>query len=182
MSTVAVDFDGVIHAYSRGWGDGTIYDEPVPGALKALRTLLEEHAVFVFTSRDPQQVADWLRERGVEARTLYDLRMVEGLSYSYGTFWDRRDVILVTDRKLPAIAYIDDRAVRFRNWAQALQELAHVEGAATPAVEAPAELDRITIDRLFPDDGVKPDNKYDLIREVIATLGADGYTLSRPRV
>lgn len=29
-------------------------------------------------------------------------------------------LVLVTDRKLPAIAYIDDRAVRFTNWPDAL--------------------------------------------------------------
>lgn len=42
--TVAVDFDGVIHAYSKGWYDGTIYDPPVPGALEALRNLMERYA------------------------------------------------------------------------------------------------------------------------------------------
>lgn len=32
-------------------------------------------------------------------------------------------VLLVTNRKLPAIAYIDDRAVRFTDWDQALREV-----------------------------------------------------------
>ena len=29
MKTIAVDFDGVIHKYSKGWQGGEIYDEPV---------------------------------------------------------------------------------------------------------------------------------------------------------
>ena len=34
--TIAVDFDGFIHKYSKGWHDGSIYDEPVEGAAEAL--------------------------------------------------------------------------------------------------------------------------------------------------
>jgi hypothetical protein len=51
MSTIAVDFDGVIHAYGKGWQGGEIYDKPVPGAIVSLRALLEEHAVMIFTTR-----------------------------------------------------------------------------------------------------------------------------------
>ncbi|ONK09562.1 hypothetical protein STBA_02620 [Streptomyces sp. MP131-18] len=106
---VAVEVDGVIHAYSRGWADGTIYDPPVPGALDGLRRLMEHRAVFVFTSRDVGQVTEWLTGRGFTCRTGYD-----------GTFWNERGTLLVTNRKLPAVAYVDDRAVRFTTWPDTL--------------------------------------------------------------
>lgn len=114
MKTVAIDFDGVIHAYSRGWQDGSIYDEPVPGALDAIRALQARCAVFVHTSRYPGQVAEWLRCHGIDA--VSDAAFV-------GEFWDRQDEVLVTRRKLPAAAYIDDRAIRFVDWAQALSDV-----------------------------------------------------------
>jgi hypothetical protein len=31
-------------------------------------------------------------------------------------FWNEKGVVGITSRKLAAIAYIDDRAVRFTNW------------------------------------------------------------------
>lgn len=39
--TLAVDFDGAVHRYSRGRHDGTIYDPPIPGALNGLRQLMD---------------------------------------------------------------------------------------------------------------------------------------------
>ena len=112
MSTIAVDFDGVIHGYSKGWADGSIYDPPVDGALDALRTLMADHPVFIFTTRDVGQVARWLIERGFSTRTGHE-----------GAFWNDLGVLLVTNRKLAAVAYIDDRAVRFESWPQALRDV-----------------------------------------------------------
>lgn len=118
--TVAVDFDGVIHAYRRGWADGSIYDEPVPGAFEALEALMSRAAVFVHTTREPATVVAWLARRGVHAVTEAQVGRVE--------FWNDRTRLLVTDRKLPALAYVDDRAVRFVDWDQALAEVWSVAG------------------------------------------------------
>jgi hypothetical protein len=118
VQTVAVDFDGVIHAYSKGWQDGSIYDGPVPGAFDALRELMKRYAVFVFTTRDAASVADWISDHTGIRTTNMDPP----------EFWNEQGEILVTNRKYPAVAYIDDRAVRFVNWPQTLAFLDGVAG------------------------------------------------------
>jgi len=116
---VAVDFDGVIHAYSRGWQDGSIYDDPVPGAFDALHSLLESYSVIVFTSRNTTDTAKWLYVKGEFECTIDPGPSVE--------FWNGRGILFVTNRKLPAVAYIDDRGIRFESWDQTLVDLKRYE-------------------------------------------------------
>lgn len=93
IKTICVDFDGVIHKYSGGWRDGDIYDPPMDGAREKINLLMDRgFKVVVLTARtDFVAVRIWLK--------------------SYG-FPD----LEVTNVKPPAIAYIDDRAIRFTNW------------------------------------------------------------------
>lgn len=115
--TIAVNFDGVIHQYSRGWQDGTIYDPPMPGALDGLRRLQSTEPVFIFTSRSTEQVAYWLFERG-------DFNITWEPPGDHAVeFWNDKDRLYITNRKLPARIYLDDRAVRFTGWDQALADL-----------------------------------------------------------
>jgi hypothetical protein len=150
MRTVAVDFDGVIHLYSRGWFDGTIYDPPVPFAFDALAELQADYAVFVHTTRAPVFVAEWIvrqtegrtqcvteHERPREETTWRLTDWPEGDRWTVigdsvrvreqRTFWDDQTKLLVTNRKLPAVAYIDDRGIRFTDWRRALADLAKFE-------------------------------------------------------
>lgn len=122
MSTVAVDFDGVLHSYERGWADGTIYGDWKPGAVTALSQLMQEHAVFIHTTRSPKQVARWIERMsgyGFECTT----RVPRTGWLRRPGFWNEHGTLLVTSRKLAAIAYIDDRAVRFEDWPQSLRAL-----------------------------------------------------------
>lgn len=155
---MCVDFDGVINPYSRGWDDGTIYDEePLPGARESIDTLLREYAVVVFTSRDDLvAVRDKLRAwlPGVDVTVSDECRTCDGYGYldtadEYGVggdrvqcgacdrtgvvkFWNERNVILVTNRKLPAYAYVDDRSIEFKSWDQVLRRLGLREGDEQP--------------------------------------------------
>lgn len=114
--TIAVDFDGVIHDYTLGWHDGTIYGGLVPGAVEALRALMTGNPVFVFTSRDVVEVADWItKNTGI-------VTLPENGRYGPQP-WDEMDVLLVSNTKHPAVVYIDDRALRFVSWTQTMSDL-----------------------------------------------------------
>jgi hypothetical protein len=107
IKNVAVDFDGVIHGYSEGWKDGSIYDDPVEGAREAIERLSHRYNVVIFSSR-----AD-----GVDSRA----RMVEWLLSHHITGWQT-----ITNRKIPWEFLIDDRAFRFnRNagWPHTLRQI-----------------------------------------------------------
>lgn len=93
-----VDFDRVVHRYSEGWKDGSIYDKEVEGALEAIKKLQAngfEIVIFTALSRLGEQrnqaIQMWLYVHGI-------------------------DNVEVTNTKLPALAIIDDRAIRFHNW------------------------------------------------------------------
>jgi hypothetical protein len=138
--TYALDFDGVIHGYRLGWHDGTIYDEPVDGALEGVRTVLGWGPAYVHTSRAPEPVAAWLNRYSLPATAsdlcpdcpppayepMPDCRCCQGTGRVM--FWNTPGVLLVTNLKLPATHYLDDRAVRFYEWGSALAALAPLGG------------------------------------------------------
>jgi len=114
--TIGVDFDGVVHSYLLGWHDGSIYGDPVEGAIDALRYLMRNEPVFIFTARnDLIAVAHWLNERG--------LASIADCGQSASPFWNTYNMLLVTNRKLPARRYVDDRAITFTTWATTLDAL-----------------------------------------------------------
>lgn len=117
-----VDFDGVIHRYSKGWQDGQIYDPPNPGALDGLKTLMRHYAIFVHTSRNPVRVAEWLIDQGIPAVADDGQRPM---------FWKTRNLIMCTSRKFAAEFYLDDRGIRFYSWDQALGTIGMFKAMAT---------------------------------------------------
>jgi 5'(3')-deoxyribonucleotidase len=106
---LAIDFDGVIHNADKGWGDGTCYGNPLPGALEALKLLSQKYKIIIFTAKaKPDRplvngktgavlVLEWLKEHNV---------------HQY--------VSLVTSEKPRADLYIDDNGYRFANWIDTL--------------------------------------------------------------
>jgi hypothetical protein len=110
VNNIAIDFDGVIHNFDKGYYDGTCYGEPIIGSLEALKNLSTKYKIIVFTAKAKpnrplvngktglELVRDWLDKHGV-------------LDY----------VSEITSEKPRAILYIDDNGYRFDSWKNTLQ-------------------------------------------------------------
>ena len=92
--TIVFDFDGVIHKYSKGWQNGSIYDEPNQSVIKVIDKLRANgYIVDIVSTRcateeGAKSIGEWLNKYGIEV-----------------------DHILA--HKPPALVYIDDRAINF---------------------------------------------------------------------
>ena len=105
LKNIAIDFDGVIHKNSKGYYDGTIYDEPIDGARESLKKLSKKYDVVIFTAKAKpdrglingktgvQLVWEWLEENDMA-----------------------RFVTKVTAEKPRAVQYIDDKGIQFTSW------------------------------------------------------------------
>lgn len=100
--TVAIDFDGVIHRYSRGFqGLMNAYDDPMEGAEEAFKNLKAAGKRLVILSSRPAAVIEkWLEER--ELKHYFDE---------------------ISNFKIPANIYVDDRGYKFKNWKQTVTDL-----------------------------------------------------------
>lgn len=113
LNNIAIDFDGVIHNFDKGWHDGTCYGDPLPGSLSAIKELSKKFNVIIFTAKakpsrplvngktGTELVRDWLQK--------YDV-----LQY----------VDEITAEKPRSQIYIDDKGYHFENWPDTIN---HVE-------------------------------------------------------
>jgi len=114
---VGIDFDKVIHKCSKGYYDGTIYDDPVEGAYEALEKLSKRYTVIVYTCKakpdrglvsgkaGTELVWEWLKEQNMA-----------------------QFVSKVTAEKPRARFYIDDKAIRFTDWESAFDMIEEIDG------------------------------------------------------
>ena len=115
LNNIAIDFDGVIHNFDKGWHDGTCYGEPLPGSLEAIKTLSAKYNIIIFTAKakknrplvngktGTQLVQEWLEK--------YDV-----MQY----------INEITSEKPRAKIYIDDNGYRFNSWKNTLRDVEEI--------------------------------------------------------
>ena len=109
---ISIDFDGVIHQCSKGYYDGTIYDDPTPGSYKALEEISKDHSIIINTCKAKP-------DRGlVDGKTGTQLVWEWLEKHNLSKF-----VSKVTSEKPRAKVYIDDKGLTFKNWKKTISEL-----------------------------------------------------------
>lgn len=106
---LAIDFDGVIHKNSKGFYDGTIYDEPIEGSIESIKSLAKQYDIIIFTAKAKRDRPLVNGKTGAEL--VYDWLDKYGLSSS---------IKQVTSEKPRAVAYIDDKAIKFTSWKETI--------------------------------------------------------------
>ena len=104
-----IDLDGTIHKNSKGYGDGTIYDNAFAGARKVIEWLKRlGYEIVIFTTRASQENAVELGGDHEE-----QIQKIGKWLDKHGIHFDR-----ITAEKLAADFYIDDKAIHIQdgNW------------------------------------------------------------------
>jgi len=86
---IFLDFDGVLNTYNGWQGENELF-EPMSYAKEFLKKLSEKYEIYVFTARNREKVYKWL------------------IKYFLDDY-----ICDVPNKKEPAYAYIDDRALKF---------------------------------------------------------------------
>ena len=109
---LAIDFDGVVHTFDKGWHDGTCYGEPINGSIEAIKELSNKYNIIIHTAKVKEDrplvggksgidlVKDWIDKHGLT---------------SY--------VSEITCEKPRAKYYIDDKAIHFTSWKDTLEKI-----------------------------------------------------------
>lgn len=113
QKNIAVDFDGVIHTFDKGWYDGTCYGDLIDGAADAIKKLSDKYNVIIFSSkcRPDRPLVNGKTGLELVSEYLEDKGLLDYIDY-------------ITYDKPRAEFYIDDKAIRFENnWQEILKRV-----------------------------------------------------------
>jgi len=121
--TIVFDFDGVIHKGYKGWKDGSIYGEIDFELLNYMKDLMNNYYVVISSNRPAAQIADYLTDLdiGIEFEVFKK-------DLDKNMYWNKENVIGITNEKAVGILYIDDRGYRYSNLENLKKFMSDLEG------------------------------------------------------
>lgn len=132
---ISIDFDGVLNSYSSGWIEPDfIPDPPVPGAMKFLDTLINDHKdkfdVQIFSSRNrykggPRAMLTWIHYWAKKELELERANAIHNyLSEIINNYVNGECIYSqFPAEKPPAHLTIDDRALTFKGVFPSTEEI-----------------------------------------------------------
>lgn len=110
MKTIVFDFDGVIHIGYKGWKDGSIYGDIDTNLIYYMKSLMKDYYVVISSNRPAKQIVEHMNKLnlGVEFE-------VFNKDLDKNMYWNKDNVIGVTNQKAVGVLYIDDRGYRYNN-------------------------------------------------------------------
>jgi hypothetical protein len=107
---LAIDFDGVIHNFDKGYHDGTCYGDPIKGSLDAIKLLSKDYNIIIFTAK------------AKPSRPLVNGKTGSELVYEWLAKHNvMQYVTQITSEKPRSQIYIDDKGYHFQNWDDTLE-------------------------------------------------------------
>jgi len=113
---ISIDFDGgFIHKDSKGFYDGTVYDEPLEDTKEALQILSKNFTIVIYTTKARPD------------RPLINGRTETELIWEWLKKHELNDYISdVTNEKPRAVCYIDEKGISFQNWNDFLKQVKEI--------------------------------------------------------
>ena len=120
--TIVFDFDGVIHRGYDGWRDGSIYGEIDYELLDFIKILLKNYYVVISSNRPAEQIVDYLNK---DSNISLDFEVFKK-DFNSNMYWNKNNVVGVTNEKAVGILYIDDRGYRYDKTVKTEQNILNI--------------------------------------------------------
>lgn len=119
--TIVFDFDGVIHKGYKGYKDGSIYGEIDFELLDYIKQLMKKYYVVISSNRPADQIVEFMNNLNYK-----DLKF-ETYTKNDGLYFEKDNIIGVTNEKAIGIIYVDDRGFKWKNNLEELKQILEEE-------------------------------------------------------
>ena len=108
--TIVFDFDGVIHIGYKGWKDGSIYGEIDTNLIDYIKELMRYYYIVISSNRPAKQIVKHMNKLNLGVKfEIFNKDLKDNM------YWNKDNVVGVTNEKAVGILYVDDRAFRYSN-------------------------------------------------------------------